>query len=214
MSTLIFFILSAIIGYFLGSIPFGLIFVRIFTGKDVRAVGSGRTGGTNSYRAGGLAAGILTLLADGFKAVFAITFVNMLSQRMGMENVLPWGQIIAGILSVIGHNYSIYIGFKGGAGTGPNIGWATALWWPLAPIGILTAVVLFRLIGMASVVSLTVAFIIPITFLIRYFTVGGSPIYILGGAITLFLVFWSLRPNLQRILAGNERVVGPRANKK
>jgi glycerol-3-phosphate acyltransferase PlsY len=215
MSTIIFFVLAAVIGYLLGSIPFGLIFVRLFSGKDVRAVGSGRTGGTNSYRAGGMIAGILTVLFDGFKGLFGVVFTVMLSDAMGMADVLPWGQVIAGIFSVVGHNYSIYIGFKGGAGTGPNVGWATYLWWPITFISIIAAVVLFRFIGMASVVSLFVALVIPVTFLIRYLVLDGQPIaYTIGGLITLFLVFWALRPNLKRIMDGNERVVGPRASKK
>ena len=213
--TLFYLLLSALIGYLLGSIPFGLIFVKLFKGIDVRDVGSGRTGGTNSYRAGGLPAGMLTAFFDGAKGWVSVWVVGELLAEGLWSDWLIWGQVIAGIFSVFGHNWSVYIKFKGGAGTGPNVGWATHIWVWMAPLSILVALGIFWLNGMASVVSISMALIIPIVFAIRYLLgIDGTWAYTVGGFITLGLVLWSLRPNIKRIIAGTERVVGPRAKKK
>ncbi|MBP9502713.1 MAG: glycerol-3-phosphate acyltransferase, partial [Candidatus Promineofilum sp.] len=68
----VYFLLAALIGYLCGSIPFGYIYVRLFKGEDLRTIGSGRTGGTNSLRAAGLGVGVLTSLSDVFKGFLAV----------------------------------------------------------------------------------------------------------------------------------------------
>src|SRR5690349_22109632 len=93
---------AVIIGYILGSIPFGLIIVKFKTGKDIRAVESGRTGGTNAMRAAGLPAGLLTALLDILKGAVAV----WIAQAVSPHN--DWVHILAPIGAILGHNYSLY----------------------------------------------------------------------------------------------------------
>lgn len=209
-------ILAAVTGYALGAIPFGVVYVKIFKGIDVRQIGSGRTGGTNSFRAAGMKAGVLTAVSDFVKGAVALWLVTLvLRQFIRIDEFwLPWVQTIAGIASVIGHNWSMYINFAGGAGTGPNVGWASAHWLPTALISILVVGGALRFIGMASIASILMALVIPVTFAIRYFAgIDSSIAYTLGGVVTLGIVLWALRPNIKSMLQGDERVVGPRGRK-
>ena len=112
MFTLILVMLGA---YLIGSIPMGYLMVKVFTGKDVREVGSGRTGGTNVMRAAGLAAGIATAAFDFFKTAVSI----WIAQAILPEAWRPIGMVAAGLCSILGHNYSIFLKFKGGAGGAP-----------------------------------------------------------------------------------------------
>ena len=211
----IYIILAALIGYILGAIPFGFLFVKVTKGIDLRDVGSGRTGGTNSLRAAGLGVGFLTFLMDIAKGAAAVLIIRAIMGDILPSSYLPWAVVAAGVMAVVGHNWSVFLKFGGGAGTGPNVGWALAVWWPVAVIACFVGGALLYGIGMASVASLAVAALIPIIFAIRYFT-GADPTaaYMVGGLITAAIVTWSLRPNIKRILAGEERLVGPAAKRK
>ena len=215
-------IIASLIGYLCGSIPFGFLFVKLKTGEDLRGVGSGRTGGTNSLRAAGLLVGIVTSFSDVFKGIIGIKLTQLILVNLLTVDPswLPWSYLAAGTMSVIGHNWSVFLKFRGGAGTGPNIGWATAIWPPMFPIGFVVMAGMLLGLGMASVASLSMAVIIPITFAILYFTginvelgIDDTPAYMLAGVLTAVIVTWALRPNIKRLLEGNERIVGPRAKR-
>ncbi len=209
-----YFLIAGFIGYILGSTPFGFLYVKAKTGKDIRTIGSGRMGGTNSYRAGGIAIGILTALSDFLKGFLAVWAAIWLFQDKVDPALLSWIKMTGGVMAVIGHNWSVFLKFKGGAGTGPNVGWAAGIWLPVLPIGLVIMLGFFWIIGMASVVSMTMAIIIPVIFGIRYFMgIDPTPAYMIGGLITCFAVGWALRPNFKRIAEGNERIVGPRAKR-
>lgn len=207
-------VLAGLIGYFLGAIPFGFLFVKITKGIDLRDVGSGRTGGTNSLRAAGLGVGFLTFLMDIVKGAAAVWVTRAIMGDILPPAYLPWAEAAAGVMAVIGHNWSIFLKFGGGAGTGPNVGWALAVWWPVAIIACVIGGALLYGIGMASVASLAVAALIPIIFAVRYFLDDISAAYMVGGLITAAIVTWSLRPNIKRIMAGTERLVGPAAKRR
>ena len=120
--------------------------------------------------------------------------------------------VLVAVMVIVGHNWSVFIGWGGGAGTGPNVGWATAVWWPMLPIAALVMGGMMLAIGMASVASMSMAAIIPIVFGYRYFAgVDATPAYFVAGLLAAAVVFWALRPNIRRLLNGEERVVGPRA---
>ncbi|MCB8945415.1 MAG: glycerol-3-phosphate acyltransferase [Ardenticatenaceae bacterium] len=215
-------LIASIIGYLCGAVPFGFLYVKLKTGQDIRDVGSGRTGGTNSLRAAGLLVGIVTSFSDVFKGIVGIKLTQLIVVNLLHTDPawLPWVYLVAGTMSVIGHNWSIFMRFGGGAGTGPNIGWATAIWPPMFPIGFIVMVGMLLGLGMASVASLSMAFIIPITFAILYFTginvqlgMEDTPAYMLAGIITAAIVTYALRPNIKRLIEGNERIVGPRAKR-
>ena len=108
MTNVLYLLLGALIGYLFGAVPFGWIFVRLTKGVDLRQIKSGRTGGTNSLRAGGWQLGVLTALSDVFKGAMAIIIMRMLFAD-ALGDLLPWADIITGSMAVIGHNWSIYI---------------------------------------------------------------------------------------------------------
>lgn len=199
-------VLAVVAGYLIGAIPVGYLVIYAMTGKDIRQHGSGRTGGTNALRAGGRWAGIATGVGDMIKGFLAITIARWI---MGGSPNVVWAEALTGIAAVIGHNASIYLGFKGGAGTGPNIGVCVAL-WPLSALWLIPFVPFgLNVIRYASLTSLIVAIMIPVSLAIRA-ALGLGPwlhlVYALGAAIA---VVWALRPNIKRLANGTE----PRAPK-
>jgi glycerol-3-phosphate acyltransferase PlsY len=215
MISALYFLVAALIGYLCGAIPFGYLYVRLVKGIDIRTVGSGRTGGTNSLRAAGLGVGLATSFSDVGKGALGIILSRWLLANQLSPELLPWALALAGVMSVIGHNWSVFMGWRGGAGTGPNVGWGTALWWPMLPIAVVVMSGMLLGIGMASVASLTMGALIAIVFFALY--VAGVPpfdttlAYMVGGVVAFAIVAWALRPNIRRLLDGTERVVGPRA---
>ena len=217
MSDIFTLLLAALIGYLLGAIPFGFIFVKMTKQVDLRDFGSGRTGGTNAFRAAGVPTGVLTSIFDVLKGACAVWAVRALFADSVSADWLPWIEVAAGVLSVVGHNWSVYIGWKGGAGTGPNVGWAGAIWFPIVPVAVITVAGILIGLGIASIASLAMAFAVPISFAVLYLA-GVDPYdttlaYIVGGIAGAAVIAWSLRPNIKRLLTGNERLVGPRSKK-
>lgn len=215
--SVIYFLLAALIGYLCGAIPFGFIYVKLVKGVDIRNVGSGRTGGTNSLRAAGLGVGLATSFSDVGKGLAGAWLTRLLLGGAAGDGLLPWLIITAGIMAVVGHNWSVFMGWRGGAGTGPNVGWATLLWWPMLPISVLVMGGLLLTVGMASVASMSMAAVIPVSFTVLYL-LGIPPFdstlaYIIGGVATAVIVVWALRPNIKRLIEGKERIVGPRARR-
>lgn len=195
--------LSAVLGYLLGAIPVGYLVIWLLKRQDIRRQGSGRTGGTNALRAGGTLAGVLTGAGDILKGLLAVLIARWITGGA------IWGDILAAVAAVVGHNWSVYVGFRGGAGTAPNVGACIAIWplsaaWllPLLPFGL-------NVIGYASVTSLVVAVVIPITLAIRAALGHGHWLYVLYGVVAGLTVIWALRPNIKRLLSGTE----PRAPK-
>ncbi len=202
--------LVLIAAYLIGSIPMGFVIVKAISGQDVRQVGSGRTGGTNAMRAAGLAAGLLTALLDLFKGAAGVWLASAVlpaeSRSLGMA--------LAGLCAILGHNYSIFLRFKGGAGGAPCVGAAMGLWpWSIfiiAPVGI---GMLFGL-GYASIATLSVSVVITALFAYRAYVVNvAPPEFILYGVGSFVLLAWALRPNIRRLLRGEERLIGWRAKR-
>ncbi len=193
-------IATLVSAYLLGSIPFGLLIVRVTTGKDVRDVGSGRIGGTNVLRAAGPWVALLSALCDLGKGMFAVLMARVF---VGMPAV----EALAGLLAVIGHNYSIFIDFKGGAGTATTIGGAIALWPWSGAILIGWGIVIVVVTRYASVGSITIALLLPVIYALRAWSVDAPWGYLIHGLGTAALTLWALRPNIGRLWAGNERRV-------
>ena len=200
--------------YILGSIPIGLIIVRLTTGKDVRKVESGRTGGTNVARAAGFWAGLFTAVFDMLKAVLAV----FIAKSFAPTNY--WLHILAPLAAILGHNYSIFLlerlengrfRLRGGAGGAPSVGGSVGLWFPSFFIIVPIAGIVLYFLGYASVATLSAALVSTIIFAYRAW-IGVSPWqYALYGIFAFFMLSWSLRPNIKRLFAGTERLVGFRA---
>jgi glycerol-3-phosphate acyltransferase PlsY len=193
------------VAYLLGSIPVGILVVRWFQGIDVRQVGSGRTGGTNVLRAAGWKAAVFTGLGDASKATLAVLVARWIH---GPSLLLA----LAGAAAVVGHNYSLFLGFRGGAGTGASIGGALALWPVSGLITIPTLLGIGMATGRASLGSITITLVLPLVFAVRAILGHGPWAYVAHGLTTSVVTLWALRPNIKRLLEGNERPVVPRKN--
>ncbi len=195
-------ILAALGGYLIGSIPIGFLAVGVLTERDVRDEGSGRTGGTNAYRAGGFLGGFLTIVGDFLKGMCAVAFGALM-----LDNI--WAPVLSGLGGVLGHNASIFLAFRGGAGTISNMGAVTAFWPPallfIAPVFVLGMFVI-RIASLASIImnsGVVVLFVVLVLF-------GGYPWPIILYAIgALLLSLYALRPNIQRLRNGTESHVPP-----
>ena len=199
------------LSYVIGSIPFGFLVVKTFSGQDVREVGSGRTGGTNAMRAAGVPAGVLTAVLDTMKAAACVWIAQLLLPAS--TNTQYLGMALAGLAAILGHNYSVFLRFKGGAGGAPTVGAALAIWpWSFVIAVPLCMGVLFG-IGYASLATIAAALIITAVFAYRYYAVQAPPEFILYGVGALILLVWALRPNIRRLLKGEERVIGWRAKR-
>ena len=159
-----------IIGYIIGSIPFGLLIVKSKTGKDIRTVESGRTGGTNAVRAAGFGAGLLTAILDILKGAASV----WLAQTLLPGNHLF--HILAPLAAILGHNYSLFLisrdengklHFHGGAGGAPALGGAIGLWLPIFPIVFAVGALVWFTLGIASVTTMAIGLIVIIVFAIR-----------------------------------------------
>jgi glycerol-3-phosphate acyltransferase PlsY len=195
--------------YIIGSIPMGYLIVKTVSGQDVRQVGSGRTGGTNAMRAAGLSAGLLTALLDALKGAACVWLAQWILPR----DTEAIGMVLAGLSGIFGHNYSVFLRFKGGAGGAPAVGAAMAIWpWSIfivLPVGL---IVLFG-IGYASLATLSVAVVITALFAFRAYFQNAPSEYILYGIGSFVLLAWTLRPNIARLLRGEERLIGWRAKR-
>ncbi|MCL4270504.1 MAG: glycerol-3-phosphate acyltransferase [Anaerolineales bacterium] len=204
-------LVAVVLAYVIGSIPFGLVIVKLKTGKDLREVESGRTGGTNALRAAGFWAGIGTALLDILKGAVAVWLARWISPQQ------DWLHVIAPLAAILGHNYSIFLAerdangkfrLRGGAGGAPSVGGA----WGLYPSSLLIilplGVLVFFTIGIASVTTMAVALFAIIVFAV-YAAQGILPWwYVLYGVGAELLLIWALRPNIKKLFTGQERVVG------
>jgi glycerol-3-phosphate acyltransferase PlsY len=151
-------------------------------------------------RAAGWQAGLLTATIDTLKSALAV----WVARWFGAPELV---MALTGAAAVVGHNYSVFIGFRGGAGTMTSIGGAMALWpWSVVvavPSGLGVAVATRR----ASLGSIVVALLIPSIFVARALVGVGSWEHVIYGVLTSGLTLWSLRPNILRLLSGEERAV-------
>ena len=203
MNTVVVSLICGVAGYLVGSIPFGYVVVRLVKGVDIRSQGSGRTGGTNVFRVAGFAAGLITALLDIAKGAVTVLLI-----RQFIPDTQGWAEALAGMGVVLGHNASIFIGFRGGAGGATSVGTALALW----PVGGLPSLVigLFTLfvIGYASLATILSALAVALMFTYSAFTTNTvPPSYAAFGWAIVVLVIIALRPNITRLVTGTEKRV-------
>ena len=114
-------LISCFLGYFIGSIPFGLIITKIILSKDIRNIGSGNIGATNVLRTGNKFAALLTLLFDILKGIVPIIFLNQFIS----ENI----SVLSGLFAILGHCFPVWLKFRGGKGIATTIGVIFLLNW-------------------------------------------------------------------------------------
>lgn len=187
--------------YLIGAIPFSYLIVHVLEGRDIRSVGSGNAGATNTVRAAGPLAGLMVLALDVGKGAVPVL--------AALHFEAPPAVIAAtAVAAVLGHCYPVYIGFRGGKGVATALGAAGALMlWPaLAAAGILLAVVLWkRYVSLGSIVGLIA---LPALALLPTSWQPASPLRqwaAAAAALIALLVVVRHRGNIKRLLAGKER---------
>lgn len=203
MIEVVWIIAAVIAAYLLGSTPVGYLLGRAW-GVDVLQKGSGRTGGTNVLRSAGITAALLTGALDVGKGTLAVWLAGWL---MPGSNG-PLAQVLAGAAVILGHNYSIFLGFRGGAGVGTSLGALGSLYWPAAVALIVLLLTVILLTRYASIGSLVVAIAMPL--LLVALVVAGelASTYVTYGLLASAIIIYAHRPNIRRLLAGNERRLG------
>jgi len=210
--TILISVLTILLGYFIGSIPVGFVLIKLIKRQDITQIGSGRTGGTNAARAGGLWLGVLTGILD-----FSKGFIAIWVARIWLPDLI-WPQVLAGAAAVFGHNWSIWLflltkRLNAGAGTGPNLGAAMAIWPPVVLVVIPILLFFLFVVGYASLASIAAALMIVVILVYRAVYIGMPWQYGIYGLLTMLIVIYALRPNIKRLIEGTERRVGLFAKK-
>jgi glycerol-3-phosphate acyltransferase PlsY len=187
------------LAYLLGSIPFGLLVVKAFGGRDIRAIGSGNIGAANVARNAGKFAGILTLLLDAGKGYFAVWLVAHYS-----HGNIRW-MMIAAVCAVIGHMFPIWLGFKGGKGVATGLGVFLPICWQAVAAGVVLWLVVVIFWRYSSLGSISAAVAVPLFVYLLYAPGHAPPEYVtLGTVVISLLVLIKHRPNIARLVAGEE----------
>ena len=187
-------ILALLVGYMLGSIPFGLLLTR-FAGKgDIRDIGSGNIGATNVLRTGSKGLAAATLLFDALKGAAAV----LVAQRLW-----PDATNFAAAGALVGHLYPVWLRFKGGKGVATMLGILAPLFWQAALVYALLWIGLLLIVRISSVAGMTAAASAPVTAVV----LGEQALFpmLLGFAL---LVIWQHRENIHRLARGEEPRVG------
>ncbi len=196
-------VIAALGGYLLGSIPFGLVLTRLAGLGDIRSIGSGNIGATNVLRTGNKPLALAVLLLDSGKGAAAVLLAYSLFPEVEMAPAL------AGVCAVLGHNFPIWLKFKGGKGVATTLGTLIALNWPvgLAACGIwLAMAALFRYSSLAALVALAAT---PFIAMLPEFG-GPDPILQIAAAVLAVLAWIRHYTNIRRLLRREEPRIGRR----
>ena len=210
------YIVTVCVAYLLGSIPTGYLVARS-RGVDIRTVGSGNIGATNVFRILGKPAGIFVLLVDALKGFVSCAVVGPLVYRI-LVGPLPeaspthdYLKIIGAFLSILGHNYTCWLKFKGGKGIATSAGAVLAL-LPIAfAVALGTWIVLFVTTRYVSVASIGAAFVLPFA---TWLIARGSLRMIIVAAVIGALAIYKHRSNIQRLMNGTENRFGKKREAK
>jgi acyl phosphate:glycerol-3-phosphate acyltransferase len=190
--------IAFILGYLLGSIPFGLILTRSAGTQDLRSIGSGSIGTTNVLRTGRKDLAAATLIGDMLKGTIAVIIAGYFGG--------PDAAMLAALGAFLGHLFPVWLGFKGGKGVAVYIGVLLGLFWPAALLFCLIWLAVAVITRYSSLSALIASLVTP--FLLWWF--GHLALATLFAVLTL-LVFYAHRENIKRLLAGNEGKIGQKA---
>ena len=193
--------LAGVGGYLLGAVPFGLVMAKLFGLGDLRTVGSGNIGATNVLRTGNKLAALLTLLLDSGKGAIAVGITVYLTDD-------PFAGYAAGVLAVIGHNFPIWLKFKGGKGVATTLGVLLATAWPvgLGAIGVwILSAAIFRYSSLAALLALAAAPALSLQF--------ALPQHHWLAGILCLLVWIRHHQNIRRLITGKETKIGAKKDK-
>lgn len=185
-------------GYFLGAIPFGLVFGWLAGAGDVRSIGSGNIGATNVLRTGKRWAAAATLICDAGKGAFAV----LIAQPYGSELA-----VLAGVGAFLGHVFPVWLKFHGGKGVATFLGVMIALDWRagiFAAAVWLIAALFFRISSLSALIAVAAT---PIVF-----ALFREPLHLIAAALLALLIFFTHRANIARLTRGEEPRIGQKAS--
>ncbi|MFI3211190.1 MAG: glycerol-3-phosphate 1-O-acyltransferase PlsY [Peptostreptococcaceae bacterium] len=194
-------LLIILVSYLLGSISTSYLIAKKYAGIDIRTQGSGNAGSTNVLRTLGKKAGICTFLGDFFKGSFAVLIAKYLGEKFGIDSITAGYLAVAFV--VLGHNYPVFLGFKGGKGVATTVGSMITINPIIASICIGVFIVILattKYVSLASIIA------ISSSSLIMLFIKNYQAFF-----ITLFLsalTIYSHRENIKRLINGTERKIG------
>ena len=199
-------LIFVILGYLLGSFPSAYIIGKKCRKGDIRTQGSGNVGATNVLRVVGILPGLITLLLDmgkGFLAVWTVVYLTDLCHLEVIE-ILP---IIVGLAAVLGHNWPVFLKFKGGKGVATTLGVCLAL-YPAVALMVISVwfltLFLVRYVSLASIISaLSLPFFVWIYFLKSHLFLSNF----IFGVILAFLMIWRHQANIKRLFDGQEKKI-------
>jgi len=190
--------LALVIGYLLGSIPFGLVLTRLAGTQDLRTIGSGNIGATNVLRTGRKGLAAATLIFDALKGTAAVLVGGYLGG--------PDAAMLGGLGAFLGHLFPVWLKFRGGKGVAVYIGILIGLIWPAAILFCAIWLALAFALRYSSLSALTASVITPIVL----WLVGHTALATLFAALTLLLIYMH-RENIKRLMAGTEGKIGQKA---
>jgi len=191
-------LIAFILGYLLGSIPFGLILTRLAGTQDLRSIGSGSIGTTNVLRTGRKDLAAATLIGDMLKGTIAVILAGYFGG--------PDAAMLAALGAFLGHLFPVWLKFRGGKGVAVYIGVLVGLFWPAALLFCLIWLAVALLTRYSSLSALIASLVTPILL----WWLGHLALAALFTVLTL-LVFYAHRENIKRLLAGSEGKIGQRA---
>ena len=191
-----------IFGYFLGSIPFGLILTKISGLGDIRKIGSGNIGATNVLRTGNKKIALLTLLLDGGKGAVAIYLITIILPKVfdNNFNMIQFYQCTVAISTVVGHCFPMWLRFKGGKGVATGFGVILSLNLNIGIVALLIWVLIAKVFKISSMSALIAYFLIPV--LMFYYETEF--IYFLSSFIISLICFFQHRENIKRLINRSE----------
>ncbi|HVY99227.1 MAG TPA: glycerol-3-phosphate 1-O-acyltransferase PlsY [Dongiaceae bacterium] len=187
-------IIAAVLGYLLGSIPFGLLLTRMAGLGDIRKIGSGNIGATNVLRTGNKGLALATLLLDGAKGAVAVLIARHFDPDLA---------VIAGAGAFVGHIFPVWLRFKGGKGVATALGTWLALAWPVGVLACLTWLAVAFVFRYSSLSALLAVALAPV-----YAIWLGSPPLVWFGIGVAILVWIRHHENIRRLLKGEEPKIG------
>lgn len=193
-------VIAVIIAYLIGSIPTGYIVVKLFTGQDVRTIGSGSTGATNVKRVMGKKWFFIVLLLDAFKGALPVILAKIFATTFISTGLIP---VLCAIAVILGHSKSIFLKFSGGKSVASGIGTIIALNWTVGlVIAAIWAVITYvsRYVSLGSIIALSIS---PILMYLCKEPIAYILYCILGAIYIVYLH----RTNVMRLLKGEENKV-------
>ena len=189
-----------LLSYIIGSIPTGYIVVKLFTGQDIRTIGSGSTGATNVKRVMGKKWFFIVLLLDAFKGALPVVLTAIFAKSFTSIGLLP---VLAAITVILGHSKSLFLKFTGGKSVASGVGTIIALNWQ---VGLIIAAIWATITYISKYVSLGSIIALGISPIVMWLM--GAPLaYICYCALGAIYIVYLHRENIQRLIAGNENKV-------